>query len=102
MRHASIYLQSSLRRAEACLVALAFEHRRRTTFERFHNRTCMSSHLKTLIPCRRYYSPYPEPYCGCEKLYVCEYTMKYFRKPSSLERHLAKLTARQPPGAAFS
>jgi histone acetyltransferase MYST1 len=45
-----------------------------------------------------YYSPYPEPYCGCEKLYVCEYTMKYFRKPKSLERHLAKLQTRQPPG----
>lgn len=51
------------------------------------------------LPFCRYYSPYPEPYCGCEKLYVCEYTMKYFRKPKSLERHLAKLQTRQPPGA---
>lgn len=25
--------------------------------------------------------------------------MKYFRKPKSLERHLAKLQSRQPPGA---
>ena len=47
---------------------------------------------------RRYYSPYPEPYASCEKLYVCEFTMKYFRKAKSLERHLARLQTRQPPG----
>jgi histone acetyltransferase MYST1 len=46
----------------------------------------------------RYYSPYPEPYASCEKLYVCEFTMKYFRKAKSLERHLARLQTRQPPG----
>ncbi len=23
-----------------------------------------------------YYSPYPEPYASCEKLYICEYTLK--------------------------
>ena len=33
-----------------------------------------------------YYSPYPEPYASCEKLYICEFTLKYFRKRSTLVR----------------
>jgi histone acetyltransferase MYST1 len=45
-----------------------------------------------------YYSPYPEPYASCEKLYICEYTLKYFRKKKTLLRHLAKCTLRHPPG----
>jgi len=45
-----------------------------------------------------YYSPYPEPYASANKLYVCEYTLKYFRKKSTLIRHLAKLEIRHPPG----
>ncbi len=24
----------------------------------------------------RYYSPYPEPHASCQKLYICEYTLK--------------------------
>ena len=45
-----------------------------------------------------YYSPYPEPHASCERLYICEYTLKYFRKKKTLLRHLAKTKARQPPG----
>ena len=45
-----------------------------------------------------YYSPYPEPYASCNKLYVCEYSLKYFRKKKTLLRHLAKLDIRHPPG----
>lgn len=45
-----------------------------------------------------YYSPYPEPYASCTKLYLCEYTLKYFRKKKTLLRHLAKLDIRHPPG----
>ena len=33
-----------------------------------------------------YFSPYPDDYC-CDKLYVCEYTLKYMKKASALERH---------------
>lgn len=46
-----------------------------------------------------YYSPYPEPYASHDKLYVCEFTLKYFRKKKTLIRHLAKLEIRHPPGA---
>lgn len=47
-----------------------------------------------------YYSPYPAPYSECERLYVCEYSLKYFRKKKTLLRHLAKLDKSQrcPPG----
>ena len=27
-----------------------------------------------------YFSPFPEPYASCPKLYICEYSLKYFRK----------------------
>lgn len=45
-----------------------------------------------------YFSPYPEPYASCEKLYICEYTLKYFRKKRTLLRHMAKYRLRHPPG----
>ena len=45
-----------------------------------------------------YYAPYPEPYSSQQKLYICEYTLKYFRKKKTLIRHLAKLDLRHPPG----
>lgn len=45
-----------------------------------------------------YWSPYPEPYASQHKLYICEYSLKYFRKKRTLIRHLAKLEIRHPPG----
>lgn len=49
-----------------------------------------------------YYAPYPEPYASCSKLYICEYTLKYFRKKKTLLRHLAKLEIRHPPGKMYA
>lgn len=45
-----------------------------------------------------YFSPYPEPYSSCEKLYICEFSLKYFRKKKTLLRHMAKNPLRHPPG----
>lgn len=45
-----------------------------------------------------YHAPYPEPYASCSKLYLCEFSLKYFRKKRTLLKHLAKLDARHPPG----
>lgn len=45
-----------------------------------------------------YFSPYPEPHSSCQKLYICEYTLKYFRKKKTLLRHMAKCPLRCPPG----
>jgi len=47
-----------------------------------------------------YYSPLPEEYRYCEKLYFCEWDLRFFRNKKSLLRHLAKFPATQqhPPG----
>lgn len=45
-----------------------------------------------------YWSPYPEPFASQEKLYVCEYCLKYFRKRKTLVHHMAKCTEYHPPG----
>ncbi|KAK9833230.1 hypothetical protein WJX74_011001 [Apatococcus lobatus] len=44
-----------------------------------------------------YYSPYPEPYSQQNKLYICEFTLKYFAKEKTLLRHMAKNTLKHPP-----
>lgn len=45
-----------------------------------------------------YYSPYPDDYCGEEKLYICERCLKYMIKPKTLERHKLKCDMFHPPG----
>ena len=45
-----------------------------------------------------YYSPYPEPYSGMGRLFLCEFCLKYFGKRSTLLRHAAKCALRHPPG----
>lgn len=45
-----------------------------------------------------YWSPYPEPFASQEKLYLCEYCLKYFRKRKTLVNHMAKCTESHPPG----
>lgn len=49
-----------------------------------------------------YYSPYPEPYASQDKLYVCEFTLKYFRKKKTLLRHQALCEVNSPPGMSTS
>ena len=34
-----------------------------------------------------YYSPYPEEFSKCAKLFLCEFCLKYFRKSKTLERY---------------
>ena len=38
----------------------------------------------------RYFSPYPEEFSKCNKLFMCEFCLKYFRKSKTLERHKGK------------
>jgi histone acetyltransferase MYST1 len=45
-----------------------------------------------------YFSPYPDDYSKLDKLYICEFCLKYMRKGSSLERHKQQCTLRHPPG----
>jgi histone acetyltransferase MYST1 len=49
-----------------------------------------------------YYSPYPDEYSGEalkeDKLYLCEFCLKYMKKAKTLERHKRKCDLRHPPG----
>ncbi|KAM3576661.1 hypothetical protein VYU27_001464 [Nannochloropsis oceanica] len=45
-----------------------------------------------------YYSPFPSEYCDTERLYVCEFCLKYMKKKKTLQRHKAKCDLRHPPG----
>jgi len=47
---------------------------------------------------RRYYSPYPEEFSKCASLFVCEFCLKYMKKPKTLDRHKLKCELRHPPG----
>jgi histone acetyltransferase MYST1 len=44
-----------------------------------------------------YYSPYPDDFGG-DRLFLCEYTLRYFRRRSTLEKHMRACTQRAPPG----
>jgi len=45
-----------------------------------------------------YFSPYPEEFAKCDKLYVCEFCLKYMKKKKTLNRHKLKCDLRHPPG----
>ena len=46
-----------------------------------------------------YFSPYPDAFGEQERLYICPYSLKYFKKRSAYARHLADpRLMRHPPG----
>jgi len=45
-----------------------------------------------------YFSPYPEEFAKCDKLFICEFCLKYMKKKKTLERHKLKCDLRYPPG----
>jgi histone acetyltransferase MYST1 len=38
-----------------------------------------------------YFSPYPEEFAKCDKLYICEFCLKYMKKKKTLNRHKVRL-----------
>ena len=49
-----------------------------------------------------YFSPYPAAPgvpLSADMLYICEFDLKYFRKESSLHKHLSEGLPTHPPGA---
>ena len=34
-----------------------------------------------------YFSPYPDEFAHCKKLYICEFCLKYMKKKKTLNRH---------------
>ncbi|GAM27184.1 hypothetical protein SAMD00019534_103590 [Acytostelium subglobosum LB1] len=45
-----------------------------------------------------YFAPYPEEFAKCEKLFLCEFCLKYMKKKKTLNRHKLKCDLRHPPG----
>ena len=45
-----------------------------------------------------YYSPYPDEYCGVDRLYVCEHCLKYMKRKDTLAKHKKDCTVTRPPG----
>lgn len=45
-----------------------------------------------------YFSPYPDEYCSEEKLYICEFCLKYMKKKRTIDRHKEQCEMRSPPG----
>jgi histone acetyltransferase MYST1 len=49
-----------------------------------------------------YYAPYPDEFSGEnlreDKLYICEFCLRYMKKAKTLERHKRKCDLRHPPG----
>lgn len=45
-----------------------------------------------------YFSPYPEEYAKQERLFVCEFCLKYMKKRKTMLRHSGECPCRRPPG----
>jgi histone acetyltransferase MYST1 len=45
-----------------------------------------------------YYSPYPDEYAGVDRLYVCEFCLKYMRHKKTHVKHTDSCRCRCPPG----
>jgi len=45
-----------------------------------------------------YFSPYPEEFAKVDKLFICEFCLKYMKKKKTLVRHKLKCDLRHPPG----
>ena len=45
-----------------------------------------------------YFSAYPDDYSGVDKLYSCEYCLKYMKSETSMRNHRRKCERRSPPG----
>jgi len=45
-----------------------------------------------------YFSPYPDEYAKQERLFVCEFCLKYMKKKKTMLRHRGECQYRRPPG----
>jgi len=45
-----------------------------------------------------YYSPFPEEYQDCQRLFICEYCLKYIRQVESFLNHNKSCKRKRPPG----
>jgi histone acetyltransferase MYST1 len=72
-------------------------------FERIHEEKTKVKNVQSIELGRHemdtwYYSPYPEDFGKCSKLYVCQYCFKYMRKAKTLGTHKTSCEMKHPPG----
>lgn len=73
------------------------------TIEKEHEEITRVKNIQSIIFGRYdmatwYFSPYPDDYCGEEKLHICERCLKYMIKRKTLEQHKKKCEMFHPPG----
>ena len=45
-----------------------------------------------------YFSPYPQEFCNSDRMYICEFCLKYMKHAKTFADHRKKCTLRHPPG----
>jgi histone acetyltransferase MYST1 len=78
---------------EAMLFALEKEHEEITKVKNIQTISLGKYEIDTW-----YFSPYPEEYAGDEKLFVCEYCLKYMKRQKTFMNHSLKCPMKSPPG----
>lgn len=78
---------------EAMLIALEKENEEITKVKNIQSITLGKYDIETW-----YFAPYPEEVCGDDRLYACEYCLKYMRKQKTLISHSFKCHMKSPPG----
>jgi histone acetyltransferase MYST1 len=85
--------ESSSESKEAMLSQLEKEHEEITKVKNIQSIVLGKYEIETW-----YFSPYPEEYCGDEKMYICEFCLKYMRRHLTLLKHSDVCTMKSPPG----
>lgn len=78
---------------EAMLMALEKENEEITKVKNIQSIVLGKYEIETW-----YFAPYPEEYSGEDKMFVCEYCLKYMKKQKTLINHSFKCHMKSPPG----
>jgi histone acetyltransferase MYST1 len=78
---------------ENALIALEKEHDEITKVKNIHSIVLGKYEMETW-----YYAPYPDDYCCDDKMFICEFCLKYMKKHKRLEEHCLVCKMRSPPG----
>lgn len=88
--------EASTESKEAILIALEKEHEEITKVKNIQSIVLGKFEIETW-----YFSPYPDEYCGDEKMYICEFCLKYMKRHLTLLKHCDVCTMKSPPGNAI-
>ena len=88
--------ETSAESKETVLMALEKEHEEITKVKNIQSIVLGKFEIE-----KWYFSPYPEEYCGDEKMYICEFCLKYMKRHLTLLKHCDVCTMKSPPGNLF-